>query len=207
MDRITYILRATDRSSEEKDGLEYNYLTFTAERPDGKVVGTYKVSREECDYWRYVDEKGMPWEHLPETDDSVMDELWEAGVATSEKKAPQPCAVIYAEDEAAVLSVLECPWDKDGALRGAWRYVKRPLDLPDAVNLVNAMMAVLDDTDDDQMELTSYEDDETEEMTLALTASGPLAESALGLLDSLTETRPVNRDYEDGVYYRSYAGQ
>ena len=207
MDRITYILRATDRSSEEKDGLEYNYITFTAERPDGKVVGTYKVSREGCDYWRYADEKGMPWEHLPETDDAVMDELWEAGVAKSEKAAPQPCAVIYADDEAAVLSVLECPWDKDGTLRGAWRYVKHPLDLPDAVNLINAMMAVLDDTDDDQMELTSYEDDETEEMTLSLTASGPLAESALGLLDSLTEARPVNFDFEDGVYYRSYAGQ
>lgn len=203
MDRITYILRATDRSSAEKDGLEYNYITFTAERPDGKVVGTYKVSREECDYWRYADEQGMPWEHLPETDDAIMDELWEAGVATSEKVAPQPCAIVYAEDEAAVLSVLECPWDNDSALRGAWRYVKHPLDLPDAVNLVNAMMAVLENTDDDRMELCGNEEDDT----LALTASGPLAESALALLDSLTEARPVNFDYEDGVYYRSYAGQ
>ena len=76
-------------------------------------------------------------------------------------------------------------------------------ELPDAVNLVNAMMAVLEDTDDDQMGLYGNEEDDT----LGLTASGPLAESALGLLDSLTEARPVNFDYEDGVYYRSYAGQ
>lgn len=207
MDRITYILRATDRSSEERDGLCYDYMTLIASRPDGKEVGTYRVWREECDYWKLSQESGMPWEHLPETDDFVMDDLWEVGVTKSERVAPQPCAVIYAEDEAAVLSVLECPGEKEGALRGAWRYVQHKLDLPDAVSLVNAMMAVLGDTDDDQMELTSYEDDETEEMTLSLTASGPLAESALALLDSLTETRPVNFDFEDGVYYRSYAGQ
>lgn len=203
MDRITYMLKTTDRSSEEKDGLCYDYMTLIASRPDGKEVGTYRVWREECGYWKLSQDSGMPWEHLPETDDYVMDDLWEAGVARSEKAAPQPCAVIYAEDEDAVLSVLECPGEKESALRGAWRYVKHPLDLPDAVRLVNAMMAVLEDTDDDQMGLYGNEEDDT----LGLTASGPLAESALGLLDSLTEARPVNFDYEDGVYYRSYAGQ
>lgn len=203
MDRITYMLKTTDRSSEERDGLCYDYMTFRAARPDGKEVGTYRVWREECGYWKLSTDSGMPWEHLPETDDFVMDDLWEVGVAKSERVAPEPCAVIYAEDEAAVLSVLECPCAKESALRGAWRYVRHPLDLPDAVNLVNAMMAVLEDTDDDQMGLYGNEEDDT----LGLTASGPLAESALGLLDSLTEARPVNFDYEDGVYYRSYAGQ
>lgn len=203
MDRITYILTATERSSEEKDGLCYDYMTLRAARPSGLGVGVYKVWREECGHWVPEEEIGMPWEHLPETDDFVMDDLWEVGVATSEKVAPQPCAIIYAEDEAAVLSVLECPGEKESALRGAWRYVKHPLDLPDAVNLVNAMMAVLEDTDDDQMGLYGNEEDDT----LGLTASGPLAETALALLDSLTSARPVNFDYEDGVYYRSYAGQ
>lgn len=203
MDRITYMLKTTDRSSEERDGLCYDYMTFRAERLDGKEVGTYRVWREECGYWKLSKDSGMPWEHLPETDDFVMDDLWEVGVAKSERVAPEPCAVIYAEDEQAVYSVLECPGEKEGALRGAWRYVKHPLDLPDAVNLVNAMMAVLEDTDDDQMGLYGNDEDDT----LALTASGQLAETALALLDSLTATRPVNFDYEDGVYFRTYAGQ